>query len=581
MSLTNFFVRGRKNEIASILWRKGHVFRSLIIFTSLINILMLAPSIYMMQVYDRVLPSRNIATLVMLTVIILGLYTLLSLLEYIRSMVVIRLSNNLDMQLNTRVYDAAYQHGLANGPQDMAGQALNDLTALRQFLTGNSLFAFLDAPWFPIYLLVIFLFNVWMGLLALGGVVVLVALAMINDAVTHKPLSWAGALSVASGQEASSRLRNADVIAAMGMLPDLQSRWLRLHRQFLASQSTASERASLIMAISKGVRLALQSLVLGVGSWLAIEGAITPGMMIAGSILMGRVLSPVEQAIGAWKNWRGAKAAWQRLNTLLEAHPAAPDRLALPPPRGALSVEGISSAALSPEAQPVLRDIRFEVQPGDALAIVGPSAAGKSLLMRAIAGVSGISRGVIRLDGADISQWDRQYLGPHVGYLPQEVGLFAGTVAQNIARFGEPDADATIAAARLAGVHEMILRLPQGYDTLVTGMLSGGQAQRIGLARALYGNPALILLDEPNASLDDAGEAALALTISRLRQMKKTVLVITHRPALLAIANMVLVLNNGAISAWGPTRQVLEAAARQHQPGKMPEAQATKETIQP
>lgn len=566
-----FLIDVGRSEITKALRRKGYVFRVLIMYTALINVLMLTPSIYMMQVYDRVLPSQNIATLMMLTLITIGLYVLLALLEYIRSMVVIRLSNSLDMQLNTRVYNASWQDGLEKGSQDKAGQALNDLTTLRQFLTGNSLFAFLDAPWFPVYLLVMFLFNVWMGMLALSGVLLLTMLAVLNDLQTKKPLEDANKLSVAANLEANSKLRNVGVVQAMGMMPNLQKRWSALHVRFRLRQSQASEKAALINALGKGVRLTLQSLVLGLGGWLAVAGEITPGMMIAGSIMMGRVLSPVEQAIGAWKSWSGAKMAWRRLSCLLNAYPPVPRKLSLPPFQGYLSVEGICSTAQGADAQPVLRDIRFRVKPGDVVGIIGPSAAGKSMLMRAIVGVSGISRGAIRLDSADLSQWNPDELGPYIGYLPQDIELFAGSVAENIARFGEKDTEAVLRAARLAGVHELILHLPQGYDTPIGAagaMLSGGQRQRIALARALYGEPALIVLDEPNANLDDAGEKALAQAILQLKQKNKTVLLVTHRPALLAVTSKLLLMAGGTVNAFGPTRQVLDklnaSAASEH-----------------
>ncbi|QKJ88774.1 type I secretion system permease/ATPase [Paramixta manurensis] len=549
----------KNNEILDILRTKKSLFRAVGIFTALINMLMLAPSIYMLQVYDRVLPSANSMTLLMLTLMVLGMYAIMGLLEYIRSMVVICISNDIDRQLNTRVYTAAFRAGLKEGPTDKAGQALGDLTTLRQFITGNGLFTLFDAPWFPIYLLVIFLFNISMGVFAFVGAVLLILLAMFNERWSRRPLLQANQLAIASTQLANTNLRNAEVIEAMGMLSNLRRRWLHLHQGFLASQCRASERAALITALTKCVRLTLQSLILGLGGWLAIEGAITPGMMVAGSILMGRVLAPIEQAIGAWKSWRAASLAWQRLVSLLNAFPRPEDRLALPAPSGSIHVEKVS-------VSPGLNDISFSVRPGEVVGIIGPSAAGKSTLARVVAGVCPTNQGVVRLDGADITQWNREALGAFVGYLPQDIELFAGTIAENIARFSDAEAEKIIEAARMAGVHELILRLPQGYDTVIGHRgagLSGGQKQRIGLARALFGSPPLLVLDEPNSNLDDAGERALGEAILQFKQRNKTVLLVTHRPAQLMMTDKLLVLNNGLLTAYGETKQVLQALTKE------------------
>ncbi|WP_446469923.1 type I secretion system permease/ATPase [Xenorhabdus stockiae] len=565
-------LRHSKGEMTDIIRARSKVFWTIGLFTAFINLLMLVPSIYMLQIYDRVLPSSNTMTLLMLTLITLGMYAIIGGLEYIRSQVVIRIGSQFDMCLNQRVYTASYESNLKNGSTD-AGQMLNDLSTIRQFLTGSALFAFFDAPWFPVYLGVIFLFSPYLGLLALVGALILIALAVLNQWLSHSPLAQASHLSLRSANLASTNLRNAEVIEALGMLPALRRRWFGLHERFLNFQRIASERSASITAITKTVRMALQSLILGLGGWLAIEGNITPGMMIAGSILMGRALSPIEQLIQAWKSWNAARLSWQRLDNLLKAQPERKSGMTLPAPNGTLLLEkvfasppGKIKAAKSTEKnKPVLQDINFSLEAGDILGVIGPSASGKSTLARLLVGVWQAQEGVVRLDGADIYQWNKDELGSHIGYLPQDIELFAGTIAENIARFNDIDAEKVIEAAEKAGVHDLVLNLEQGYDTQIGagGMgLSGGQKQRIGLARALYGNPSLVVLDEPNSNLDDIGEKALSRAINQLRQQGKTVVVITHRPALLSQTNKVLLLVQGKTQLFGPSQQVMAALAQ-------------------
>ena len=558
-------------EILSALTAYKSGFWSIGFFSAVINLLMLAPALYMLQVYDRVLASGNQMTLAMLTLMMLGLFAFMGALEWVRSFVVIRLGTQMDMRLNQRVYAAAFEANLKAG-RTSAGQALKDLTSLRQFATGNSLFAFFDAPWFPIYLLVIFLFHPWLGFLALGGAVILVALAWLNQYVSRQPLAEAGRLSILASQRADADLRNAEAIEAMGMLGNLRERWLQEHRGFLAQQGLASEKTAAVSAWSKGVRLALQSLMLGLGALLAVSGEITPGMMIAGSILVGRVLGPLDQVIGAWKQWASARQAYQRLQNLLQAHPAREAGMDLPAPRGELRVESVSACAPGGRV-PVLSNIGFVLEAGDVLGILGPSGCGKSSLARLLVAAQPVLTGKVRLDGADMHQWDKAVLGPYIGYLPQDVQLFAGSIAENIARFGEVDAEQAVAAAQMAGVHDMILRLPQGYDTRLGdggSGLSGGQKQRIGLARALYGLPALIVLDEPNANLDETGEQALLATIIRLKELARTVVLITHKPALLKGANKLLLLRAGQMQAFGPAERVLQELQGSAKPAATP-----------
>ncbi|MEZ7177323.1 type I secretion system permease/ATPase [Pseudomonas mosselii] len=543
------------------------------LFTAVINVLMLAPALYMLQVYDRVLSSRNEMTLLMLSLMVLGVFAFMGLLEWLRSQVVIRLGTRMDMNLNPRVFEAAYEASLA-GHRGAAGQMLADLTALRQFATGQALFAFFDAPWFPVYLLVMFLFSPWLGLMALLGAVLLTLLAWVNERLTQAPFAEAGQLSQQAGLEASANLRNAEVIEAMGMLAAVRQRWARLHHGFLARQNLGSERTAAVTALTKTVRLALQSLVLGLGAWLAIEQLITPGMMIAGSILMARVLAPIDQLIGAWRQWSGARLAYHRLNALLQAQPQRPAGMPLPTPLGKLAVEQVG-ATLPGSSRLCLNNLGFELPAGESLGIIGPSGSGKSTLARLLVGAVVPASGKVRLDGADLRVWDRGALGQHIGYLPQDVQLFAGSIADNIARLGAVDAQQVVAAAQLAGVHDMILKLPGGYDTLLGegGLgLSGGQRQRIGLARALYGLPALIVLDEPNSNLDEAGEQALVEAIARLREHKRTLILITHKSSLLAGLDNLLMLKGGQLQAFGPTARVLQDAQRAARPAPAPVA---------
>jgi ATP-binding cassette subfamily C exporter for protease/lipase len=569
------------NELAQTLAGFKSAFRTVGIFSAIINLLMLVPSIYMLQVYDRVLPSRNEITLLMLTGIMLGAYALMSALEFVRSFVLIRVGARLDMQLNKRVYTAAFEHNLKSGGTN-AGQALQDLTNIRQFMTGNALFAFFDAPWFPIYLVVIFLFDTSLGIFALVGSAILLALAYVNEVVSRKPLAEASTMSVASTNLATNNLRNAEVIEAMGMLPNLMHRWYTLHGKFLQLQAEASEKAGIVQSATKFVRLSLQSLVLGLGALQVIEGKMTPGMMIAASILMGRALSPVELVIGVWKQLGTTRSAYKRLSDLLSANPPREAGMELPAPTGAVSLEAVTSGPPGSKV-PVIKGLSFAIQQGDVLGLIGASGSGKSTLARLLVGVWPAINGKVRLDGADIYQWNKDQLGPHIGYLPQDIELFGGTVSENIARFGEIDPEQVILAAKRAGVHEMILQFPKGYDTMLGdggAGLSGGQKQRLGLARAMYGDPALIVLDEPNSNLDEVGEQSLVAAISDLRQRGKTIVLITHRMSIIGITNKLLLMRDGTAQMFGPTSQVLNQltqAAQQMQQAQLAQQRAQAE----
>ncbi|HJV81182.1 type I secretion system permease/ATPase [Noviherbaspirillum sp.] len=570
-----------KNEIAQALVSFKSAFRTVGVFSAIINLLMLVPSIYMLQVYDRVIASRNDITLLMLTLIMLGAYALMGALEFVRSFVLVRIGAKLDMQLNKRVYTAAFEQNLKRGGGN-AGQSLHDLTNIRQFLTGNALFAFFDAPWFPIYLIVIFFFDVWLGVFALCGTAILVVLAYVNEVVSRKPLSEANAMSIASGTLASNNLRNAEVIEAMGMLPNLMTRWFKMHGKFLQLQAEASEKAGIVTATSKFFQVSLQSLVLGLASLLVIDGKMTPGMMVASSILVGRAMSPVQMLIGVWKQWSSTRSAYERLTQLLETNPPRLGGMSLPKPLGSVSVEAVTAAPPGSQVA-VLKGLSIAIQPGDALGIIGPSGSGKSTLARLLVGVWPAAVGKVRLDGADVYQWNKDELGPHVGYLPQDIELFGGTVAENIARFGEVDSEQVILAAKRAGVHDMILHFPRGYDTLLGdggAGLSGGQKQRIGLARAMYGDPSLLVLDEPNSNLDDVGEQALLLAINDLRQRGKTIVLITHRMSVIGITNKLLLLRDGTAQMFGPTNDVLKALAEANQKQAALQAQQVQQAQQ-
>ncbi len=570
-----------KNEIAQTLISFKHAFRTVGVFSAVINMLMLMPAIYMLQLYDSVITSRNEMTLLMLTLIMLGAYIFMGALEFVRSFVLIRIGAQLDVKLNKRVYTAAFEESLKRGGGN-AGQALKDLTNLRQFLTGNALFAFFDAPWFPIYLLVIFMFHPWLGTFALCGTAILITLAYVNEKISHKPLTEASSMAVASTTLATNNLRNAEVIEAMGMLPNLQTRWYQLHSRFLNLQADASEKAGIVGAITKFTSVSLQSLVLGLGALLVLDDIISPGMMIAASILMGKALAPVQQLISTWKQLGSTRSAYERLTQLLEDNPAREPGMALPKPKGAISVENVTAAPPGVSV-PVIKGLNFSLAPGDVLGIIGPSGSGKSTLARLLVGVWPAANGKVRLDGADIYMWNKDELGPHVGYLPQDIELFSGTITENIARFGEIDSEKTIQASQLAGVHQMILNMPKGYDTVLGDSgagLSGGQKQRIGLARALYGDPSLIILDEPNSNLDDIGEQALLAAIVKLRQHGKTIILITHRTNIISVTSKLLLLREGMAQMFGPSDQVLAALAKQQQQALQEKQAVKKETTQ-
>lgn len=547
-----------RTELESALVVCRESFLSVGFFSFFVNLLMLVPSFYMLQVYDRAVGSGSLSTLLMLTLIMLLLMVTLGGLEWVRSRVMVRISTRLDTLLNRRLFDASFKQALNSGGMNASAQPLNDLSSLRQFLTGNGLFAFFDTPWIPIYLAVMFIFHPWYGWMGVISALLLGALAYLNEKLTQAPLQAANREQMAATTFTHKSLRNAEVVESMGMLADLRQRWSQRINKVLMLQSCASDRAGAIAAVSKTFRQIVQSLVLGLGAYLTIKHEISSGLMIAGSILLGRALAPIDQLIGIWKGFVGARAQYARLHELLQKVAAEPVRMSLPAPQGAITVENLSVSSPG-NRTPLVRNLSFRVAAGEAVGIIGPSGAGKSTLARALLGIWPSLAGTVRLDGADISQWRRDELGRYLGYLPQDIELFEGSISENISRFGEVDAAAVVAAARMAGVHELILQLPQGYDTLIGangGGLSGGQRQRIGLARALYRAPRLVVLDEPNSNLDDTGEQMLGEALHKLKQSGATVFVITHRSGVLANMDKLLVLSQGELSLYGPRDKV-------------------------
>ena len=554
----------QKSELRQALGACRGGFAMAAVFSFFINLLNLVSPLYMLQVYDRVLNSHSTNTLLMLTVLAVGMLLVLALLEFVRNQVLIGISAKMDDTLRSRLFTAVYERSLRVVRGEGRTQPLSDFNNVRNFLTGNGLFAFFDAPWTPIFLFVIFMFHPMLGFLALGGGVILILLALATEWATRAPLEAANMEAMANSQFADNSLRNIEVLHAMGMLTGVRGRWLAASDRVLDHQARASWRSAMISSASRFVRIALQTLLLGAGAYLTIKGEITAGYIIASSIIVGRALAPIEMTIGSWKSLVMARSAFHRLEELFAAVPAPAERMPLPRPTGAVTVENVVAVPPGGSA-PTLRGVQFQIEPGEAIGIIGPSAAGKSTLARLLVGVWVPYAGKVRLDGADIANWDRDNLGPHVGYLPQDVELFDGTVSDNIARFGTVDAGKVIEAAQRAGIHDMILRLPNGYDTRIGesgGVLSGGQRQRMGLARALYGNPAFVVLDEPNSNLDEDGERALVQAIRHLKEETCTVVIIAHRPSVLATVDKVLVLRDGAMQMFGPRNEVLAKVAR-------------------
>jgi ATP-binding cassette, subfamily C, type I secretion system permease/ATPase len=549
-------------------------------FSLFINLLMLVPTFYMLQLYDRVVGTGSQSTLVALTVLMLFLLGTMGSLEWVRSRILVRVGARIDGLLGSRLYDVSFKRSLYSGGARANTQPLQDLNGLKSFVTGSGLFAFFDAPWLPIYLLVMFLFHPLIGLVGVIAAIILAAVAIANEKFTSQLLAQATKENIEASTATATNLRNAEVIESMGMLGNIRSRWEQKNRKVQYWQAQASDRAGIFTSVSKTFRIIVQSLALGVGAYLVIQQEITPGLMIAGSILLGRALSPIDQMIGAWKGFVNARSQYQRLNELLEKIPESPQRMSLPAPAGAVQAEGAVIAPPGSRAA-VVKGVSFQIQPGEVVGVIGASAAGKSSLARGILGIWPTAGGAIRIDGAESASYNREELGPYIGYLPQDIELFDGSISENIARFGESDAEQVVQAARDAGVHDMILRLPEGYDTVIGqsgGALSGGQRQRIGLARALYGNPSLIVLDEPNSNLDDQGELALRAAVITCKKQGSTIVLITHSMSLLSCVDKLMLMKEGQLLAFGPRDEVLgqmqAAKAQAQSPQKLTAARS-------
>jgi len=528
------------------------------LFSFAINILILASPLYMLQVYDRVLTTGHYETLALLTLMAGVALFILGTLEVLRSALLARVGRWLNARLGPDLLAISLRTRLMGDPS--GAQPLRDLGQIQSFLGGQGLGVFFDSPWMPVFLVLIWFLHPMLGIVALLAALALFVMSLLNELMTRKPIGQANQAQIAATLQAEATIRNAEVVRAMGMQPAMVGRWASINETALDAMQQANERGGLLVGYTKFLRFFVQMAILGVGALLVLKGELSSGGMVAASILLGRALAPVEQAMGAWRTFTGARLAYARLQQRLAGLPAEPERTQLPDPVGRLSVEGVTYAPAGGD-RPVLRQVGFALEPGEACAVVGPSAAGKSSLCRVLVGIAPPAQGCVRLDGAELGHWDPLLLGRFIGYLPQDVELFAGTVRENIARMGEGPDGAVVEAARLAHAHEMILRLPQGYETQIGDggtRLSAGQRQRLGLARAIYGQPKLVVLDEPNANLDQAGEEALAAAFAELKAAGATLVVMSHRQALLRHVDRILVMKDGKVEAFGPRDAIMQ-----------------------
>jgi PrtD family type I secretion system ABC transporter len=562
---------GTPNMLAEALRACGFAFALVGLFSFVMNALMLVVPLYMLSVYDRVLGTGRIETLIMLTAMAAAALLILGVLDMLRSAVMVRLGRWLNARL-APVFLASSVRARLQG--DEAGaQPLRDLGVLQNFIGGSGMTFLFDSPMVPLFVAIVWLLHPELGMLALGSAILLFALSLLNDRLTRKMVLEANVAQIRANLQAETTIRNAEVVRAMGMLPTMVDRWRSVNEHTLDAMQTASERSGVIIGLAKALRLIVQVAVLGWGALLVIKSELTPGSMIACSILIGRALAPVEQAMGAWKVFIATRIAYGRLKSRLLILPPEVERMRLPAPSGRLAVEGVTFVAPG-SSRPVLRQVSFAVEPGEVLTVIGPSAAGKSTLCRLLVGLVQPTSGQVRLDGADLGHWDLDQLGQFVGYLPQDVELFPGTVGDNVARMGRASDEDVVDAAQLGHAHDMILRLPEGYDTQIGDAgtkLSGGQRQRIGLARAVYGNPRLIVLDEPNSNLDQVGEAALAGAVNELKRRGATMVIVGHRPSTLAHADKILVLKDGKVEICGPRDAVLQRLRKTAITGTVPD----------
>ncbi|WP_338147163.1 type I secretion system permease/ATPase [Neoroseomonas oryzicola] len=536
------------------------------VFSGVVNMLQLTVSLYMMQVFDRVLATRNVNTLIYLTIIAIAALGLLAVLEAVRTRVMQRIGGWIEAKVAPEGFARAVESQLRGRPYRM--EALRDLGTCRAYLGSPASLSLFDVPWVPVFLLVIFILHPVLGVVALGGAFILLALTLLNELATSKLLREANSAGLASQRRAESIVRNAEVIDSMGMLPAVLARWQASVVRTSEPMNRALDRGAPLLALTKFARLAVQVAILGVGAWLVLEQQLTSGASIAASIIMGRALAPVEQMIGGWRQLVQARQSWKRLQAFLVMPRLRPPGIALPAPRGQLAVERVAFGFPGSHV-PVVKGVSFALEPGESLAVIGPSAAGKTTLIRLLTGTLQPASGAVRLDGADVYAWQREDFGQYVGYLPQDVELFDGTVMDNIARMAQAPAEAVFDAARLAGCHDMILRLPKGYETEIGEggqHLSGGQRQQIGLARAMFGSPRLVVLDEPNSNLDGDAESALLRALHELRRRGTTVVLVSHRPVLVQGVEKVLLLRDGAVETFGPRAEVMKRLMKPAQP---------------
>ena len=555
-----------RNELSRILWEFRYEFVVAGVFSMIANLLMLTPTIYMLQVYDRVMLSQSMGTLMAVSLITLFFFGVLTFAEWSRSKLLVSSGVRMDELLSKRLFHASYDAYL-NPAVKNPSRAFNDLTEVRQFLTGNGIFAFFDAPWAPIYIAVLFMLHPWLGVMAIGFAAIQASLAWWGSNASKPAQAVASKSQQDAGSYLQSKFRNAEVIESMGMLSHLYRRWAEQNTRAMGHALNAQDVTGRVVAWSKFIRYTQQSLALGGGALLVIQGELSPGAMIAANVLMTRALAPIDLMVGTWPGFLSAKEAFVRLRDLLEAHPLRVKNELTMVPKGDVVLKEVVASAPG-RKEPILKGISAIMPAGTVTVVLGASGSGKSTLARVLLGIWPHDKGDVLLDGEPILKWDRMGLGPHIGYLPQDIELFDGTIAENIARAGQVVSEKVIAAAEASGLHQMILRFPKGYDTPMGeagGLLSGGQRQRIGLARALYGEPALVVLDEPNANLDDEGEAALVRAVQVMKAKGKTVVLISHRPGIVGVADRLLILHQGTVQASGPRDGVLAALQKQRE----------------
>lgn len=551
-----------KDEIKEVLKHFKKTFVHIGIFSFFVNLLVLAAPMYMLAVYDVVMPSKSLDTLLFVTLVAIIFFVGMGLLDYVRNKILIVVSHKMDSLINEKIYNAAFELALKY-PGKNTSQPMNDLNKIKAFLSGNAILSFFDIPWFPLYIGIMFLFDPIYGLYGIGATIIIVALTYINSLVTKKHLEHSIKAKMKSDAFFTNQLRNAEVVDAMGMRKSLFKQWMKHYYDFLKANTEAGSKAALYTNLSKTFRMLSSSLMYGVGAMLAIIGSISPGMIIAGAVLLGRALAPISQLTATWKIFVEAKVAYKRLNDLLNEFPEQKQKLSLPEPQGRIDLKGI--VTIPPMSQePVIRNLNMSIMPGECVGLIGPSGSGKTSLAKTILGLWPVAAGKVIIDKAEISQYNKDELGHHIGYLPQDIELFEGSIADNISRFQEADPEEIIEAAKIAEVHDLILKLPNGYETKIGAggaNLSGGQKQRIALARALFKKPKMIILDEPNSNLDDIGETALLKALIKLKG-QSTIIIISHKTNILKIVDKLAVLKEGILSMYGPRNAVLESLSK-------------------